>query len=444
MRTSIIKTISNAQEFKNQLLAWSQQFREIVFLDSNNYPQHYSSYDAVLAVDAFTSIQTDYHNAFEDLKQYQQQTKDWLFGYLSYDLKNDTEHLKSDNSDGLHFPDLFFFQPKKLFLLKGNEVEICYLNMCDDELEEDFEEIAKREKGEGKRDEEKETREKGEGKSYENVTIEQRISKENYLEKVTQMLAHIHRGDIYEANFCMEFFAQNAEINPLETYQKLNTISEPPFASFFKNNNHYLLSASPERYLRKEATKIITQPIKGTSRRFEEAELDLKSKTELAQNPKERSENIMIVDLVRNDLSHTATKGSVQVEELCGIYSFKQVHQMISTVVSEVDSSTSPVEIIKTTFPMGSMTGAPKISAMQIIEELEATKRGLYSGAVGYFTPTNDFDFNVVIRSILYNTNKKYLSFSVGSAITAASIPESEYEECLLKAKAMREVLESC
>lgn len=407
---------------------WAQQFREVTFLDSNSYPQHYGSYDCVLACDAFTSVKTDYHNAFEDLKQYQQQTKDWLFGYLSYDLKNDTEKLKSGNFDGLHFPDLFFFQPKKLFLLKGSELEIRYLNMCDDELEEDFKEIRKLKT-----------------ESFvvmpSGVEVQQRISKEKYLEKVNEMLKHIHRGDIYEANFCMEFYAENSEIYPLDIYQKLNAISEPPFASFFKNNTDFLLSASPERYLRKEGSKIISQPIKGTAKRLFDDELDNQSKIDLEQNPKERSENIMIVDLVRNDLSHTATKGSVKVEELCSIYTFKQVHQMISTIVSTVEKSTSPIEIIKTTFPMGSMTGAPKISAMQIIEDLEETKRGLYSGAVGYFTPENDFDFNVVIRSILYNSREKYISFSVGSAITAESKPEMEYEECLLKAKAMHEVL---
>lgn len=427
MRTSVCKSISNVNQFKDQLLSWAQQFREVVFLDSNHYPQQYGSYDCVLACDAFTSLKTDYHNAFDDLHQYQQQTKDWLFGYLAYDLKNDTEKLHSQNFDGLHFPDLFFFQPKKLFLLKGNELKICYLNMCDDEIEYDFEEIGKREKGKGK--------------SQSSVTLQQRISKEKYLEKVNEMLQHIHRGDIYEANFCMEFFAENTQIHPLEIYQKLNAISEPPFATFFKNNTDFLLCASPERYLRKQGTKVISQPIKGTAKRVFDEELDHQSKADLAANPKERSENIMIVDLVRNDLSHTATKGSVQVEELCGIYTFKQVHQMISTVVSEVEVTTSPIEIIKTTFPMGSMTGAPKISAMQIIEDLEETKRGLYSGAVGYFTPDNDFDFNVVIRSILYNSNEKYVSFSVGSAITAESKPESEYEECLLKAKAMLEVL---
>ncbi|NMH24602.1 anthranilate synthase component I family protein [Flavobacterium sp. SE-s27] len=434
MRTHFSKEINNPEAFKNQLLTWSQQFREVVFLDSNEYHQKYSSYDCVLAVDAFTSLKTDFHNAFEEIKQYQQQTKDWLFGYFSYDLKNDTEKLTSNNFDGLHFPDLFFFQPKKLFLLKGNQLEVHYLLMCDDEFEIDFEEI--------KLYSDNFVTLVYTERSRSTVEVQQRISKENYLSKVNKMLEHIQRGDIYEANFCMEFFAENAIINPLEIYQKLNAISKPPFAVFFKNNQQYLLSASPERYLKKEGNKVISQPIKGTAKRFSDAALDEKAKNDLAENPKERSENIMIVDLVRNDLSKTATKGSVEVEELCGIYSFEQVHQMISTIASNVAENRAPVDIIKSTFPMGSMTGAPKISAMNIIENLEETKRGLYSGSVGYFSPENDFDFNVVIRSILYNAQNQYLSFSVGSAITSKAVPEQEYEECLLKAKAMFEVLQ--
>lgn len=429
MRTSHTLTINNTDEYKKQLLQWAQQFREVVFLDSNNYDQKYTSYDAVLAVDALTSIKTDYHNAFEDLKVYQQITKDWLFGYLSYDLKNDAENLKSDNFDGLDFPDMFFFQPKKLFLLKGDQLEVQYLNMCDDELEEDLNEIT--------------TSHPPIADNRQPIIIRQRISKESYLNKAGQMLEHIHRGDIYEANFCMEFYAEDAAISPIEMYEKLNAISEPPFAVFFKNYKQYLLSASPERYIKKEGYKIISQPIKGTARRSTDVFEDNAIQQELYTNEKERSENIMIVDLVRNDLSRTATKGSVEVEELCGTYAFKQVHHLISTVVSKVGEGISPVEVIRTTFPMGSMTGAPKISAMQIIEKLEETKRGLYSGAVGYFTPTGDFDFNVVIRSILYNEAENYVSFSVGSAITSKSIPEQEYEECLLKARAMHSVLEA-
>ena len=426
MRTIISKSIENPLELKKQLLLWSNQFREVVFLDSNNYQQTYSNYDCVLALDALTSIKTDFEKAFEDLYQYQSTTKDWLFGYLSYDLKNDIEDLASNNFDGLKFPDLYFFQPKKLFLLKGNQLEIQYLNMCDDEIDDDFLDILNNPPLTTHNPHPK---------------IQQRISKDDYIKKVGEMLEHIHRGDIYEANFCMEFYAEDATIEPLQIYQKLNAISEPPFAVYFKNAQHYLISASPERYLKKENTKVISQPIKGTSKRFLDFELDEFSKKELSENPKERSENIMIVDLVRNDLSKTATKGSVEVEELCRIYKFKQVHQMISTIVSNVEHTTSPIEILRTTFPMGSMTGAPKISAMNIIENLEETKRGLYSGAVGYFTPNGDFDFNVVIRSILYNAKNQYLSFSVGSAITSLSEPEKEYEECLLKAKAMFEVL---
>lgn len=428
MRVSIHKHISNPSDFKQQLLAWSQQFREVVFLEGNGYPEEYSSFDCILAVDAFTSIKTDFHNAFDDLKQYQQTTKDWLFGYLSYDLKNDVEDLESNNFDGLEFPDLFFFQPKKVFLLKENQLEMQYLRFCDDELEDDFTEIIQ-------------TYSESFA-SLNKIEIKQRISKDVYVQKVNQMLHHIHIGDMYEANFCMEFYAENAIINPLEKFRKLNEISQAPFSVFFKNHKHFLLSASPERYLKKVGETIISQPIKGTSRRFADPIEDEKSKNSLASDEKERAENIMITDLVRNDLSHTAQKGSVEVKELCGIYSFLQVHQMISTVISKLDPQYSAVDVLKSTFPMGSMTGAPKISVMKIIENLEETKRGLYSGAVGYFSPEGDFDFNVVIRSILYNQEKQYVSFSVGSAITSQSIPEKEYEECLLKAKAMHEVLQ--
>jgi para-aminobenzoate synthetase component 1 len=430
LRTNSIKQISDPSLFKEKISLWSQQFREVTILDSNsqsNENQLYKTYDFVVAVDAFTSIQTDFEKAFEDVYQYQSKSNDWLFGYLAYDLKNDVEHLQSQNFDGLGFSDLYFFQPKKIFLLKDTTLEIQYLNMCDDEIDSDFEEILNQEKSESQESK---------------VTIQQRISKENYLKKVNKMLAHIHRGDIYEANFCMEFYAEEAVIAPYEVHKKLNEISDAPFSVYFKKNQQYLLSASPERYLKKENEKVISQPIKGTAKRNSNSELDKLNKIALQNNAKERSENIMIVDLVRNDLSQTAIKSSVEVEELCNVYSFKQVHQMISTITSNVAHTTSPIEILRTTFPMGSMTGAPKISAMQIIEDLEETKRGLYSGAVGYFTPSGNFDFNVVIRSILYNSENQYLSFSVGSAITSEAIPENEYEECLLKAKAMFEVLQ--
>lgn len=430
MRTITSHRPKSILNFKNKLLQWSQQFDDVVWLDSNKYHQRYESYDAILAVDAFTSIKTDYHQAFDKLKDYQTVTNDWIFGYLTYDLKNDLEDLKSENFDGLSFPDLYFFQPKRLFFFKGKTVEIHYLAMLDNEIKNDIKSIQHY-------------------VVYQNPIsqtrpkIKMRIHKDHYFKKIDTLLNHIHRGDIYEANFCQEFYAEDMSIHPLETYQNLNKISHPPFATFMRCDDSYLLSASPERYLKKEGNRIISQPIKGTAKRSTNIIEDQELRQQLEQSEKDRSENIMIVDLVRNDLAHTAIKGSVKVEELCKVYTFEQVHQMISTITSKIEEDTHPVDVIRTTFPMGSMTGAPKISAMKIIEELEETKRGLYSGAVGYFTPAGDFDFNVIIRSILYNETKKYVSFSVGGAITSKSNPQDEYEECLLKAKAMREVLEN-
>lgn len=431
MRKEINFKVDDILKFKAALLEWAQQFEEIVWLDSNEHETRYTSFDALLAADALTSIISDSTDAFMNLEEYQSRTKDWIFGYLSYDLKNDVENLTSDNFDELDFPDLFFFQPKRIISISGTEVCFKYLNMVSDEIETDFKSVLSLK-----------TVPTVQEPSVVPIRIRMRIFKDEYFKRVHRMLAHIHRGDIYEANFCQEFYAEDTEIEPLETYQQLNAISKPPFATYLRLQNQYVLSASPERYLKKLGDKVISQPIKGTARRSSQRDEDQRLKSTLQHDEKERAENIMIVDLVRNDLAKNALKGSVTVEELCGVYSFEQVHQMVSTVSAKVKANEKPVDIIKHTFPMGSMTGAPKVSAMKIIEELESFKRGVYSGAVGYFAPDGDFDFNVIIRSILYNQNKRYVSFSVGSAITAKSIPENEYEECLLKAKAMREVLE--
>ena len=426
-------TIALTQELKAKLVVWAQQYEEVIWLDSNEYQHHYSNYSAILAVDALTALKTGFHNAFDRLEEYQNFTNDWLFGYLTYDLKNDIEALSSQNYDGLAFPDLYFFQPKKVFLFKEDTVEIQYLQMVDDEIESDWNDILNTEI---KKEPFHEEHDRG-------IKINLRTSKDSYFEKVKKMMWHIQRGDIYEANFCQEFYSDDTSIDPVKSYFHLNEISQPPFAAFLKLHDHYALSASPERYIKKTGTTLLSQPIKGTAKRMNDPVQDEIIKNKLFGDPKERNENIMITDLVRNDLSRVASKGSVTVEELCGLYTFKQVHQLITTITCVVDSRFSNVEMIKKTFPMGSMTGVPKISAMKIIEQLEDTKRGLYSGTVGYFTPNGDFDFNVIIRSILYNASKKYVSYSVGGAITSKSILEDEYEECLLKAKAMREVLES-
>ncbi|WP_350291984.1 anthranilate synthase component I family protein [uncultured Croceitalea sp.] len=430
LRTTHTFLISNSAEFRTRLLIWAKKYEEAVFLDSNFHKDSYGTFDAVLAVDSNYSLSSN-SNSFAKLKLAQEEKKDWLFGYFSYDLKNELESLESNNYDGLHFPELYFFQPKKIIILNGNKAQFLYLEGISYEAEEDFKAILEL------------TTEVHLKPPKTNIKIRLRIHKDAYHNKANLFLKHIHRGDIYEANFCQEFYAEDTEIEPVSTYFNLNEISEPPFATFLKFDANYLLSATPERYLKKIGNKVISQPIKGTAARSDDAKEDVALKKNLKLDTKERAENIMITDLVRNDLSKFAKKGTVTVEELCEVYSFRQVHQMISTITALVDKEENSIDIIKATFPMGSMTGAPKIAAMKLIEDLEETKRGLYSGAVGYFTPTGDFDFNVIIRSILYNKTQKYVSYSVGSAITANSDPEKEYQECLLKAKAMRKVLES-
>lgn len=426
MRTTFPIAIEVTPLWKKKLLHYTQEAREVVFFESNEQTHLYSKFDWLVAWDAFTVRQTDTHQAFAELQAYQSQTRDWLFGYLGYDLKNDTEDLHSHNYDGLAFPDLFFFQPKKIIYSQQGQVFAAYLNGWADELESDLAAI------------EAQTLSPSSAPS---IPLQARISEKAYHEKFKELVHYIQQGVIYEVNFCMEFFQEGVILNPQEVFFQLNARSEPPFAVFLKQDVRYLLSASPERYLRKSGTTVISQPIKGTARRGNTPEEDAQLKIDLQRNEKERSENIMIVDLVRNDLSRTAEKGSVAVEALCEVYSFKQVHQMISTIRSTVAEDCSPISLLETTFPMGSMTGAPKIAAMQIIEKVEATKRGIYSGAVGYFTPEGDFDFNVVIRSIAYNAQKGYVSVSVGSAVTAQANANDEYAECLLKAKAMQDVL---
>lgn len=410
------------------MLIWAQSHQDIVFLDSNNHKNKYSSFDAILAVNSVSYLKTNAINSFELLSKYKNETKDWIFGYLSYDLKNELEDLTSRNFDGLEFYSLHFFQPQKLIFLKGNLAEFKYLNSNQETISSDFKEIL-------------EIQLKNNSITiFEKPKISLRIQKDAYLNKIRQVLKRIQKGAIYEVNICQEFYAEETSIDPLSTYEKLNSISKPPFATYLKLDNNYALCASPERFLKKKDTKLISQPIKGTAPRSGNAFEDSTLKLGLANDPKELSENIMITDLVRNDLSKNALKGSVKVEELCKVYSFKQVHQMISTVSAQTEAD--PIDLIKDSFPMGSMTGAPKVSAMKIIEEFEETKRGLYSGAVGYFDASYNFDFNVIIRSILYNSKNKFVSYSVGSAITAQSNPQNEYQECLLKAKAMRSVLE--
>ena len=418
----MIIPVADPELFKQKALSWASSFDVFCYLDSNDFRDQYSKLDLLLAVGVKNELTTTSGISFTGLEGFRTKNPGWITGFLTYDLKNEIEKLESDNPDHLQFPDLYFFAPEHLLIIKDDQLEIISDNP--ERLLEEIDNcgILK------------------DQVSYP-IALNSRFDKQEYIDTVIKIKEHIGRGDIYVTNFCQEFFAENAVIDPLQAFIKLNKISPNPFAGFFKLRDKYILSASPERFLAKRGTKLVSQPIKGTSKRYDDIESDELSKEGLKGHPKELQENVMIVDLVRNDLTKSAKAGTVATKELFGIYSFAQVHQMISTVVCELRDDISAVEAIKNTFPMGSMTGAPKISAMQLMEQFERSKRGVYSGAIGYFSPGGDFDFNVVIRTLLYNETAQYMSFQVGSAITYHAEPAKEYEECLLKAQAILEVL---
>lgn len=409
--------------FKQQMLGWAQQFGICCFMDNHLYADKYHSHEWLLAAGAIKTFAPG-ANILKELRQFYSKQDDWLFGHISYDLKNETENLSSSHTDHIAFPDIFLFQPEIVITVQDNEILI---ESAGKNAQEIFQNII--------------AYHIPEEENTVPVKMQPRISQENYIEIIEKLRQHILRGDCYEINFCMEYYAENAGIQPLTIYKKLAEISPNPFSCFYKLNDKYLLCASPERFLKKTGNTIYSQPIKGTAERNIQPENDKINKTLLEHSIKNRSENVMVVDLVRNDLSKICKEGSVIAEELFGIYTFPQVHQMISTIKGELKENISLSEILKATFPMGSMTGAPKKRVMQLIEQYEQTKRGIFSGAVGYITPQKDFDFNVVIRSIMYNAAKKYVSYQVGGGITFYSNSQEEYEECVLKAKAMEEVL---
>ena len=433
MRGIISIPIKKVARFTDQLCRWSSNERYALVLRSNSdmltcdaYTPH-NRYE-VLAAFGAESLVVPSKNYFDELREATAQN-DWLFGYLGYDLKNEVERLTSNNSDGLHFPEMLFFRPSVVFAVQEGVVNIHYSKAKYNKQTAGslFDAIMDKPAVAAPNDKD--------------IVTRARFTKDEYIDTVNRVLAHIQRGDIYELNLCQEFYAQPCRINPYETYLRLNQLSPTPFSAFGKFHDKFLLCASPERYLQKQGNRVISQPIKGTCPRGKNAQEDSQLADKLRNDPKERAENIMIVDLVRNDLSRVAQRGSVTVDELCGVYPFPQVHQLISTVSCNLNANYDIVDLLKATFPMGSMTGAPKVSAMQIAEQVERTKRGLYSGTVGYIDPLGNADFNVVIRSLLYNKSKRYLSYSVGGAITSKSNPEQEYSECLLKAMAIENVL---
>ena len=380
---------------------------------------------SLLAVGEAHSIRFQSNTQLKAIDHFLEQHKDeWKVALFGYNLKNSIEDLSSKHPENTDIPESLILVPQMLFSIERGNIEVIS-GHSNPQLSEVLKSIL----------------EPSDSFTQEAVELYPRLTREDYLEDLGKVQQHIQRGDIYEMNYCQEFFNESADIQPFETYKKLHYLTRAPFSVFIRTNASHLLCGSPERYLKRIGDQLISQPIKGTTRRGNTPEEDELLKEALRADEKERGENIMITDLVRNDLGRIAQPNSVNVDELCEIYSFETVHQMISTVSALAKKELKFSELLQATFPMGSMTGAPKVRSMQLIDEIERSDRGLYSGSVGYIEPNGNFDFNVVIRSLLYNSESHYLSARVGGAITALSDPEKEYEECLLKADALFKAL---
>ncbi len=430
MKKSHKYKILDSDLFKHQLVCYCSRFQNFCFLDSNLNKAN-NDFDYLISFNVKNKF-TYHKNIFQDLKYFinEQKNQNWIFGFLTYDVKNYIESLSSKNTDLQDFPIIHFFTAQVIVKVQDNTVTILFdYPWSSSKINDLFQEIVNFSIPKI---------------SIDKLKIHSRVNKKKYLDNIKLIKNKLQSGDIYEMNYCQEFYVENVQIDPYVLFNELNLISNAPFTSFYKLNNHFCLCASPERFFKKTGNKIISQPIKGTIKRINNVKLDQENKNYLLNNKKELSENVMIVDLVRNDLSKIAKKNSVNVEELAALYTYKDVHHLISTISCQVDESKHIVDVIQALFPMGSMTGAPKLKSMELIEKYEDTLRGLYSGTIGYIQPNGDCDFNVVIRSLLYNKQSKYLSFMVGGAITIDSDPEMEYQECLLKAKSIFKLLGKC
>ena len=427
MTQKIIKyKITDPSLFKFQVIQYVRRYDTFCFLDSNDCKKEDNTFDYLIAFSKINET-NNRNNPIDELDYFLNANKNWAFGYLSYDLKNYIENLDSKNYDSHDFPVIHFFIPQIILKVKGFELTIITSlsdskRFFDDLLTEIQSHKLKL------------------NNSFK-VNLKPRVNKDTYVKNIHEIKKHLKRGDIYEMNYCQEFYADDIHIDPFSLFYNLNNLSQAPFSSFYRVKNNYILCASPERFLKRIGNTIISQPIKGTIKREQDCLVDQKNQNKLINSSKDIAENVMIVDLVRNDLSRFALKNTVVVNELSKLYTYKDVHHLISTISCKIAQNTSFVDIIKSTFPMGSMTGAPKIRSMELIENFESTLRGAYSGSIGYISPEKEFDFNVIIRSLFYNQQSKYLSCMVGGAITLDSDPESEYQECLIKAKSVFKVL---
>ncbi|SDX43973.1 aminodeoxychorismate synthase component I [Hymenobacter psychrophilus] len=408
-------------DFRARALRWASGFAHCAYYEPNDLPYPQGPFRRLLAV---AEVAPDAPGTLDELRAWLaagDSTAAPACGFIGYEVKDELEALSSSNYSDLTWPQLHFFRPRIWLVWAEQDVHIY------GETAGVLAAIA--------------ATPLPTVPSPAVATVVPRMPKAEYLRAVEVVREDILNGEVYELNLCQEFCADQMQLDPVDVFERLNAASPAPFAGFVRHESHYLLCASPERFVRRTGSALLSQPIKGTIARGSTPDADERQRQMLLEDEKERAENLMIVDLVRNDLARVAQTGSVQVPELFGLYPFRHVWQMISSVTARLRPGLNVVDVLRATFPMGSMTGAPKIRAMQLIEHYERSRRGLYSGSLGFIWPNGDFDFNVVIRSLQYRQDTGHLSFQVGSAITYDSVPEREYAECLLKARAILEVL---
>ena len=420
---------SEYKEIKVLMLNWVSRFSIFLYLDNNDYRLPPNKFECLLGVDAATTFEGNTAAELDRLFQWHEQQKDWLFGHLSYDFKNALENrLSSRHPARISFPDLKFFCPRIVVTINSEKTALT-ISAIESDPEQIYREIR--------------NTVLGPAPALPKVKFTHSFDQREYLDRIDKLRRHIRNGDCYEINFCNEGYATKTAVDPVAVFTALNKVSPAPFAAFYRLKHRYMMCASPERYLCKTGTEVTAQPIKGTAGRDPDPDQDRARSEALRNSSKDRAENVMIVDLMRNDLARTCDPGSIKVDELFGIYSFPQVHQMISTISGRLRRDVPFTDAIRYSFPMGSMTGAPKIKVMELIDTYEKSRRELFSGTVGYITPEGDFDFNVIIRSLFYNQETSYLSYQTGGAITFDSDPQLEWEEMRLKAWALEKIFAS-
>jgi para-aminobenzoate synthetase component 1 len=419
---------SELDNLKKRMLHWANQYGILLFLDSNRYTHTDGRYECLCAADAVEWLPLqDADDPLTSLQTWHETQQDWLFGHICYDFKNQLETLTSRHKASSGFATIQYFRPRIVCsIARGvSALDIETIGLDPEAVWDAIQHFPV-----------------AAGNIPAGLKFHKHMDKDAYLAALAALREHIINGDCYEINFCNQAYSTGVTLDPLPVFERLNELSPAPFAAYYKNGGSCMMCASPERYLMRGGNQIIAQPIKGTAARGADPERDRHNKEQLRQSIKEQAENVMIVDLMRNDLARCCVTGSVEVTELFGIYSFPQVHQMISTISGTLKPGTHFSDIIRCSFPMGSMTGAPKIKVMQLIDRYEQARRELFSGTVGYIDPQGNFDSNVVIRSIFYNRDTGYLSYQTGGAITYESVAEQEWEETLLKAAALERAVQ--